>query len=127
MQTVTPSQKTSIVALAICFHLDNEMPVSTPMEVGTQLVQTEDNTDTVEHVPHKEIISSLMYAAMAPKPDFTLAVLVVSQFKQKPARPLWEASKHIVRYIKETRVLKLTYSASDDGIIRYMETRQWHG
>jgi len=91
------------------------------MEVGTQLVQTEDGMDTVEHFPYREIIGSLLYAATLTRPDIAFAVSALAQFAQRPARPHWEATKRIMRYLKATRELGLTYGASNDGIVGYTD------
>jgi len=54
-----------------------------------------------------------MYAATEMWPDIEFAVLALAQFSQDPARTHWEATKHVVRYLKGTRDLELTYRASN--------------
>ena len=62
------------------FRLEDAPPVSTPMEVGTQLVPADDDASAELHVPYKEIIGSLMYAATATRPDIVFAVSALAQF-----------------------------------------------
>jgi len=92
------------------------------MDVRTQLVQAEDNEGTELPVPYKEIIGSLMYAATATQPDITFVVLALTQFSHRPSKPHWEATKHVIRYLKGTKDLELTYGTSNDRIIRYTDT-----
>jgi len=79
------------------------------MEVGVQLIQTENDVSTSPYVPYKEIIGSLMYAATATWLDIMFEVSVLVQFMQNPARPHWEATKHVIRHLKWTKDLELTY------------------
>jgi len=91
-----------------------------PMEARAQL------TDTAEDVPHmtypyKEIIGSLMYAAMATQPNIAFMTSILVQFSQSPTRVHWEAAKWVVRYLKTTCNLKLTYTGNDAAIIGYSD------
>jgi len=63
------------------------------MEVGTQLIQAEDDADISARVPYREIIGSLMYTATATRPDIAFAVSVLGQFAHNPAKLHWEAAK----------------------------------
>ena len=101
------------------------------MEIGTQLVQAEDNAHIGAQVPYREIIGSLMYAGMATRPDIVFAVSVLSQFVHNPAKPHWEATKRIVRYLKGTKDLELTYGVMGTRIVGYTDADHasqyhWH-
>src|SRR5882724_4173796 len=79
-QTINRSQKAYIIPIVIHFHLKDTLSMSTPTEAGVQLVKTEKDMSIDPHVLYKEIIRSLMYAAMATQPDITFAVSALAQF-----------------------------------------------
>src|SRR5882724_383742 len=99
------------------------------MEVGTQLVPEDDDAGAGLHVPYKEIIGSLMYAATATRLDIMFNVSALAQFAHQPTRLHWEATKHIIRYLKGIKNLELTYGTTTTGIIRYSDANhasQYH-
>jgi len=59
--------------------------------------------------PYREAIGSLMYLAVATRPDIAFAVSTLSRFLDNPGDTHWEAVKQIFRYIAGTRSLQLTY------------------
>ena len=62
-----------------------------------------------------------MYAATGMRPDIAFATSILAQFNQNPARVHWEAAKRVVRYLKTTRDLKLTYTGNDPTIMGYSD------
>jgi len=121
VQTISLSQKAYISSIIMHFHLKDATSISTPMEAGVQLVQAKNDTSTSPHILYKEIIGSLMYTATVMQPDLAFVVLALAQFVQDPARPHWEATKCVIRYVKGMRDLELTYGATNTGIIRYTD------
>jgi len=63
-----------------------------PMEAGVQLTDAIEDRQRATY-PFKEIIGSLMYAAMATWPDIAFVTSILAQFNQNPARVHWEAAK----------------------------------
>src|SRR5882724_10603244 len=117
-QTVTLSQKAYIDAICEWFSLQDVCPATTPMEAGVQLTDAIENKQRVTY-PFKEIIGSLMYAATAMWLDIAFTTSILAQFNQNPARVHWEAAKQVVRYLKTTCNLELTYGTSHVNIIGY--------
>jgi hypothetical protein len=66
----------------------------------------------MQKIPYREVIGSLMYAAIGTRPDITYAVTALSQYLQNPGRPHWEQAKRVIRYLKGTRDHELKYGAS---------------
>jgi hypothetical protein len=57
-------------------------------------------------VPYREAIGSLMYAAVATRPDISFAVSTLSQFLENPGEAHWEAVKRVFplpRWHEDTR------------------------
>ena len=89
---MTLSQKAYIDAICERFGLQDACPATMPMEAGVQLMDAVEDKKHVNYL-FKEIIGSLMYAAMAMWPDITFATSILAQFSQNPARVHWEAAK----------------------------------
>jgi len=92
------------------------------MESRTQLVPENDAAGTEPHFPNKEIIGSLMYAAIATRPDIAFTIFTLTQFTHRPTMLHWEAAKCVIRYLKGTREMALTYGGSTTGIVGYSDT-----
>ena len=63
----------------------------------------------MRRVPYASSIGSLMYVMVCPRPDIAYAVAIVSRFLSNPGRLQWEAVKWIMRYLRGTSKLKLTF------------------
>ena len=68
--------------------------------------------------PYRALVGSLLYVAMWTRPDISFAVSQVARFQQDPSENHWHAAKHILRYLKGTRDLGLTFRASANGDVR---------
>lgn len=65
-------------------------------------------------IPYQEAVGSLMYAAIATRPDIAFAVQVLSKFSKNPGEEHWEAVKRVFRYLKGMRELWLTFGGRGD-------------
>ena len=75
----------------------------------------------MKNVPYREAVGSLMYASMGTRPDITFAVSTVAQFLENPGAAHWEAVKHIFRYLKGTRDMKLTYGDEEKDLQGFVD------
>ena len=60
--------------------------------------------------PFKNVIGSLMYAMIATRPDICYAVGALARFSANPGRVHWIAAKRILRYLRGTMDLALTFT-----------------
>jgi len=60
--------------------------------------------------PYREAVGSLMYLAICTRPDIAYAVGVLSRFSNDPGMAHWKAVKHLMRYLRGTMDMKLTYA-----------------
>jgi hypothetical protein len=67
------------------------------------------DTTPMSNVPYREAIGSLMYAAVATRPDIAFTVSILSQFLETPSQLHWQAVKRIFCYLISTKTLQLTY------------------
>ena len=65
---------------------------------------------------YTQLISSLMYLALASHPNISYAVNRLAQFTSNPKAIHWTAVKRIFRYLKQTKNANLTYGGNDAEI-----------
>jgi len=70
-------------------------------------------------VLYQEVISSLMYAAIATCPDITFMVSILSQFLDNPGEAHWEGVKQIFRYLSGMKDWTLTYGEERHKLLGY--------
>lgn len=87
----------------------------------SQCPQTLEEAAEMRRVPYREAIGSLMYCAVATRPDITFPVLLLSQFLENPGKVHWEAVKRIFRYLSGTKDWVLKYGGSKDGLVGYTD------
>ena len=74
-------------------------------------------------VTQQSMVASLLYAAIATRPDIAQAVGAVSKFNAKPTEAHLTAIKRILRYLKGTVNLSLDYQKTEDGkLIEYLDS-----
>ena len=89
------------------FNMQNCKPVSTPSAAHYKLSAgccptSEEDIESMSHVPYSSAVGSLMYAMVCTRPDLAYAVSVVSRYMHNPGKDHWEAVKWILRYVKGT-------------------------
>jgi transposase InsO family protein len=114
------SQRSYIDAVLRRYNLEDARPVSIPMDVqvrytSAQSPQTTEQIAEMRDVPYREAVGSLMYLALATRPDIAFAVAVLSRFNANPGRAHWDAVKRVLRYLKGSSELWLTYGVFEGG------------
>lgn len=119
-RTISLSQTKYIDEAIARFGLIDALPASTPLppslRIGPQFCpKDEEEIASMRNKPYRELIGLLMYIANGTRPDIAYPVNILAQVMINPGRIHWEAAKHIVRYLKGTRDLKLTYGGGSKG------------
>jgi Reverse transcriptase (RNA-dependent DNA polymerase) len=104
------SQTQYIIDMLACFRLSECRPVTTPMEPGITLDQsqypsTEEEIEEMKKVPYMNAIGALMYLAIGTCPDIAYSVTKLAQFNSNPGLAHWKAVKHLFRYLKGQKIL----------------------
>jgi len=74
-----------------------------------------DNSPVLDgHYPFRELVGALLYAAVTVRPDIAYAVSKISRKLSFPTENDWKAAKHILRYLKGTISLGITYDSEGD-------------
>ena len=83
------------------FGMNAAKPAITPIDSNVKLSKT--GTNGVEskrvQVPYRNIIGSLLYAAMGTRPDICFSVNLLSRFCEEPRMIHWRMAKNVLRYL----------------------------
>ncbi|XP_060182061.1 secreted RxLR effector protein 161-like [Lycium barbarum] len=71
--------------------------------------QSKEKVEYMSKVPYCSAVGSIMYVMVCTGPDITQAVSVVSRFMSKPDKKYWEAIKWILKYLKGSSNVGLTF------------------
>src|SRR3984893_279263 len=91
-RTVSMNQTAYIEALAWHFGLEDARPVRIPMDPAILLSKDQCPEKPID-VPYQEACGGVLWPAVITRPDIQLAIGILSQFTQNPAREHWEALK----------------------------------
>ena len=92
-------------------HLSREMSPKTP----------EDMVEMAK-VPYASAIGSLIYAILCTRPDIAYVVSVTSRFQSNPGLEHWVVVKAILKYLRRTKDLILTYEGGDLQLTDFIES-----
>ena len=109
------SQRQAIDDILAKFDITGLNTVKSPMDPNVKLSrsqcpQTEAEKAKMQSVRYREAVGSLMYLAIATRPDIAYAVGVLSRFSSNPGPEHWTAVTRVFRYLKGTKDYKLTYA-----------------
>ena len=109
------------------YGLQDACPVCTPLDPNIKLEPGEMETGNRSN-NYVSLIGSLMYAAVATRPDIAFAVNRLASFTANPTMCHWTAAKHVLRYLKGTKNIGITYSkpetedmVNQSGLIGYSD------
>ena len=66
------------------YGLTEAKTISTPADLSVKLKKDDGVSNGVDPIVHQSMVGSLLYAAIATRPDIAQAVGVVSKFNSKP-------------------------------------------
>ena len=113
---ITIDQSAYVEAMLRRFGMDEHTTSKpTPMIPHTHLTKDDcpDVPDKKRTKLYQQLIGSLMYIACGTRPDISAAVSQCSQFMSNPGEAHVVAAKHILRYLKGTANVGLTYGGSN--------------
>lgn len=121
------SQKQYIEKVLERFNMDKAKVVSSPIAThfklsSTQCPSTAKEKEDMRKVPYASAVGSLMYAMVCTRPDIAHAVGVVSRFMSNPGREHWEAVKWILRYLRGTSDLRLSFGSDKPVLVGYTDS-----
>ncbi len=101
------------------FQMTECNPAKTPLSTKTKLMKaTKENAlDDNDASRYRTLMGSVLYLATSTRPD--LAKL--SQFNSAPSKEHWAAAKQILRYLKGTKDMMLTYRKNKQALQMFVD------
>ena len=98
------------------FSMHNCKPVATPLIPNSTVNKEEPDISLDQHdvTKFQELIGGLMYLVTCTRPDIAAAVGQLARVMSQPSKLHWSAAKHVLRYLKGTKGLSLTYGNARD-------------
>ena len=106
---ITVDQEKYIENLLEQFNMTNCKPKATPGEVNSKLVKNNGEHQLVDTKLYRSLVGSLLYIGKQTRPDILNVVNQLSRFFEKPDTTHWKAAKDVLRYLKGTINLRLTF------------------
>ena len=108
------------------FGMNDCKTSDTPMECNVDYHSL--NSDEKYDAPCQQLLGSLLYIMLCTRLDISTVVNIISRFARKNNKTVWLYLKRILRYLKGTIDLKLTYSKnkSDEILVGYADS-DWGG
>lgn len=97
--------------------------VPTPMLANRKLSKT-DGDPFDNPTLYRSTVGSLQYLTLT-RPDIAFAVNKLSQFLQEPTSAHWGACKHLLRYLKGSRLLSLAFTETSSSSLEGFSDADW--
>ena len=109
------------------FGLEDAHPVATPADVSITLEADDSVSKPVDQQNYQQIIGSVLYASGGTRPDVTFIVGVLARYCGKPNQLHLTAAKRVLRYLKGTAELALTYMTEGNASLAGYSDADWAG
>ena len=94
-------------------------PLPTTVKLSTQGSPKSPIEETeMKNIPYKQVIGSIRYLVSITRPDLCFSTGLLSRFMTNPGPKHWQALKRILRYVKHTKHLCLTYQSTHSESIQ---------
>lgn len=61
-----------------------------------------EHDNSSEKYPYQELVGALLFLSNTTRPDISFSVSLLSRYMDKPTKNLWNAAKHVLRFLKGT-------------------------
>jgi hypothetical protein len=112
---ITIMQTKYIEGILEKYSLQDACPVHTLLDSHVKLEPGEPEAGNQSN-NYTCLIGSLMYTAVATRPDIVFAVNRLASFTANPTMCHWTAAKHVLRYLKGTKNIGITYSKPSEDV-----------
>jgi hypothetical protein len=113
------SQQKYIEEILKRYRMEDATQVVNPLQTGVKLsvrdcpMTTEEQRE-MSGVPYRSVVGSLQYLVGCTRPDLATTIGILSRFLNNPGKAHWEAAKRVLKYVKGTADLKLTYKRKEE-------------
>jgi len=113
---ISLGQRVFIDSVLKQFHTEAAHGAATPLDDKVKLDLAEEEEDgEVDPKTYQAIVGSLMYIALATRPDISFAVAALSRYNLRPFARHLTAAQCVLRYLKVTKDYHLRYNSSTTG------------
>lgn len=103
------------------------------MPIGTDLITSlatkfgtnveGDETENIDKIPYQQLVGRLLHLSNTKRLYTAFCMVNLSRFMQKPSLPPFKAANHMVRYLKSSVTLEVTYKRnSRDEFVGYRDS-----
>ena len=124
---ITVDQKKYIETVLQQFNMSDCKAVATPEEVNLKLVKSNEEQKLVDPELYRSLVGSLLFIGKQTRPDILHIVNQLLRFLDKPDESHWKAAKHVLRYLKGTTDLRLTFFKNSNSDIIGNSDADWSG
>jgi len=124
---ISLGQKAYITTILKRFHMQDAHAVATPMDPNVKLDLADDrgekqlDKESVKH--YQAIVRSLMYAALATRPDISSAVAALCRYNSRPFTSHMTAAKRVLQYLKATADFRLHFNGNGNyGVVGFTDS-----
>ena len=126
-RTISLCQAAYIESIAARLKLEDAYPVTTPLDPYALLSKamcptSDEEIMRMKKIPYLTAIGSIMYAAIATRPDVAFAVQHLSQFNSNPGLAHWTAAQRVMRYLYATRHRTLVLGSRDVSLTGWVDS-----
>ena len=102
------SQSAYIDKIIDISNMTTAKPIQHPLPLSHTLYEkitdpTPEEQATMETVPFRKVLGSLLYLSTRTRPDISTAVSMIAKFQSKPRHCHWKMVKNVVRYLIGTK------------------------
>jgi len=111
VRTIKLAQSNMVNELVAKYGLADAAPKGVPLSPTTQLTKGGSTPlDTSTHT-YSALVGSLLYLSVCTRPDIAQAVGALAKYMAAPTEAHWTAAKGVLRYLKGTASLGITFGA----------------
>jgi hypothetical protein len=124
---ITVDQTKYIETVLQQFNMSDCKAVATPGEVNLKLVKSNEGKKLVDPKLYRSLVGYLLFIGKQIRPDILHIVNQLSRFLDKPDESHWKAANHVLRYLKGTTHLRLTFLKNSSSDIVGDSDADWSG
>jgi hypothetical protein len=111
--SISLGQRVFIDSILKGFHMDAAHSAATSLDNKVKLDLAEEEEDgEIDPKSYQVIVGSLMYIALATRPDISFAVAALCQYNSRPFARHLTAAQHVLRYLKVTKTTAFATTAA---------------
>jgi hypothetical protein len=124
--SISHGQSVFIDSVLKRFHTKAAHGAATPLDDKVKLDLAEEEEDReIDPKLYQAMVESLMYIALATRPDISYAVAALSRYHSRPFAQHLTAAKCVLRYLKVMKDCRLCYNAAGPNTANGYTDSEW--